>query len=180
MANDINSSNGMFVPLTSVWDVQNIQSANVNSPEFKELLVRLYQNINQITIALNLKDTGYYPNSEFLTSQLLFPNPNSDNSQTYRSVYRTTINFGALPNATTISVAHNININTSIPSTFEFIKIYGAASNPDQTSFIPLPFASSTLNENISITVTNTDIVIITAIDYSAYNGIVIVEYIKF
>jgi hypothetical protein len=178
MTNDI-SSNGMFVPLINIWDVQQIQSSNINSQEFKELLVRLYQNINQMAIALNLKDTGYYPQSEFVTSKLLFPNVTSDN-QNYRSVFRTTINFGSLPNTSTKSVAHHIPISTTIPTTIEFLNIYGSASNPDQTSFLPIPFASPTLNENIKLSVTNTNIVITTAIDYSAYNGIVVLEYIKF
>jgi hypothetical protein len=184
MANQLISGTGSFVGLTTSWDVQRIQSVNVNSEEFKELLVRLYQNVNNIVIALNTKDTGYYPLSEFLNSQLFFPNPalnsSTDQFPINRQVFRTTVNFGALPNATTTSVPHNIDINTMIPTTYSFTRIYGAASLPAQTSFIPLPFASPTLDENIKVTVDNVNVNITTAIDYSAYTTTyIIMEYIK-
>ena len=63
---------GAFVPTNLIWDVQQLQSVDVNSPEFKELLVRLYQNINNIALVLNIKDTGMYQLSEFVNGQLFF------------------------------------------------------------------------------------------------------------
>jgi len=182
------SNVGLFVPTTNIWDVSRLNEINVNSPEFKELLIRLYQNINNISIALNLKDSAYYDVQEFLNSQLYFKNPaldsTTDQAPTYRQVYRMVVNFGPLPNATTISIPHGIDMSvgpTPALTTYSFTRIYGAASTVDQTSFIPLPYASPTLNENISLSVTTTDIVITTAIDYSAYAlTYVVVEYIKF
>lgn len=171
---------GAFVPTTNIWDVYQIYSIEITSPEFKELLVRLYQNINNISLALNLKDTGYYTLQEFLNSQAFFPNPSltttTDSQPVYRQVFRTVVNFGTLPNAGTTTVAHNINVTSG----YSFTRIYGAATNTARTSFIPLPFASPTLNENIKLEVTNTDVSITTGIDRTAYTvTYVILEYIK-
>jgi nucleoside-triphosphatase THEP1 len=64
---------GSFVQTTQVWDVDEIYSMDIKSPEFKELLVRMYQNLNDIAVVLNTKDTGYYPLFEMVNSQLWFP-----------------------------------------------------------------------------------------------------------
>lgn len=171
---------GSFVPTTNVWEMSQIQSIDINSPEFKDLLVRLYQNINNISSALNIKDSAYYSQQEFINGQLFFPNPSfpssATQSQQYRQVFRKVINFGALPNAGVKSVAHGITVN----SRFSFTRIYATATNSTQTSFIPIPFASPVLNENIKLEVTNTNITITTAIDYSTYTTTyVIVEFLK-
>lgn len=185
MAGNQQTNTGSFVALTNTWDVQRLQEVDVKSEEFKELLVRLYQNINNICLALNIKDVGYYTESEFLNGQLFFPNPalssSTAQSPTYRQVFRTVINFGALPNAGAKSVAHNIAIVPATPTTYSFTRIYGAASNgATQTSFIPLPFSSPILNQNIKLEVTNTNVVVTTAIDYSSYTvAYIVVEYIK-
>ena len=185
MADPLLSNVGSFVPTTNVWDVQRLSSIDVNSDEFKELLVRLYQNLNKMALVLNTKQTGYYPLTEFVTSGLLFPNPalnqNSLPGSAYRQIFRTEINFGPLPNATTISIPHNISIVTGgSPSTYSFVAISGAASKPDQTKFIPLPYSSSTLANNIELYVTNTNVVITTAIDYSSYTTTLItLDYVK-
>ena len=184
MANAQISNVGSFVPTTNVWETQQLYDVDINSEEFKELLVRLYQNINNIAIALNTKDTGYYSTIEFLNGQLFFPNPalstSTTQGNTYRQVFRTTVNFGALPNTGTKSVAHNIDIAPLVPTNFTFTRIYGAANKPDQSSFIPLPYSSATLDNNIELSVTATDVVITTAADYSAYTtSYIVVEYLK-
>lgn len=168
-----NQSNiGAFIATTNVWDVQSIQSSDID-PKLKELFVRLYQNINNISIILNLKDTGFYTNDAFLTGQQYFPNPQGQ-TQDYRQVLRATIDFGALPNATTKSVAHNI----AITNDFLFTRIYGCSTNPS-TSYIPLPLASPVLNENIKLEVDGTNVTITTGIDRTAYTSCyVVLEYI--
>jgi hypothetical protein len=182
MAQDINltSSIGSFIPTTNIWDVSQLYDIDVNSDEFKELLVRLYQNVNNIALNLNIKDTGYYDVQEFLNSQLFFPNPTLNSSTQslpiYRQVYRMVVNFGPLPNATTISIPHYIPVGQN----YSFTRIYGTASNSTSTSFIPLPYSSATSNKCIELSVTNANIVITTSIDYSAYvNTYVVCEYIK-
>lgn len=181
MAKSYNSqaNPGAFVPTTNIWDVSQLYSVDINSQDFKELLVRLYQNINLIALALNLKDTGYYVLEEFLNSQLYFPNPALSSTTSlqpdFRQVFRKVINFGALPNAGTKSVAHGIDITSG----YSFTRIYGCATNPS-TSFIPLPYASPTLVNNIELNADALNVNVITGSNRSAYTiCYIILEYIK-
>lgn len=174
------SNPGAFVPSTNIWDVSALYSTEVTSPEFKELLVRLYQNINNICIALNIKDTGYYVLEEFVNGQLFFPNPaltsKTSQSPSYRQDFRKVINFGMLPNNSTRSVPHGITITSG----FSFTRIYATATNSTATSFIPIPYASNTPGEDIELNVDSTMVNITTGSDRTAYTiTYVILEYIK-
>jgi hypothetical protein len=171
---------GSFVPTTNVWDPAELYSVEVTSPRFKELLVRLYQNINLIAIVLNTKDSGIYDKiGEFVNGQVWFPNPNLNSTSqltpTFRQVYRTVINFGTLPNAAVKSVAHGIT--TTVATTFT--RIYGTASDTTNKIYIPLPFVE-TLGNNIQLDVDATNVNITTTIDYTNFNVCyIIVEYIQ-
>lgn len=179
MANNNATLFGAFIPTTNVWDVGQLYQVDVTSPQFKELLVRLYQNVNNIATILNLKDTGYYTTQEFVNGQSFFPNPSlnssTDTVATYRQVFRTTVNFGALPNAGTKSVPHNIAITAG----FTFTRIYGAASDTTGLTYIPLPFVDAAGN-NIELNVDATNVNIVTTSDRTNYTVCyVVVEYIK-
>ena len=177
---------GSFVPLTDVYDDQLLRSIDVNSEQFKDFLVRLRNTINTIAIVLNTKDTGYYVQDAFVNGQIFFPNPalNSTTGQqpTFRQVFRKVINFGALPNATTISVPHNIPITDA----FTFTRIYGCATDGN-TEFIPIPYASgqktyilAVTNDGVELNVDPVNVNITTAIDYSAYTTTyVVLEYLN-
>lgn len=182
MPDNLYNDGGAFVPSNYIWDVQQLYEVDVKSPEFKELLVRLYQNINNIALVLNIKDSGIYNTSQFVNSQIFFPNPalNSSTSQTpeFRQVYRTVINFGALPNTATKSVPHNITCTTST----SFTRIYACASKPTVAfGYLPIPYASATaVANNIELNVDATNVNITTAADYSAYTiTYVILEYLQ-
>lgn len=170
-----------FIPTSNVWDVSQLYQTEVTSPAFKELLVRLYQNVNNIATLLNIKDTGIYSLSEFVNGQVYFPNPalNSSSAQSpvVRQVFRTTINSGALPNAATSTIAHGLAVNGS----WTFTRIYGCASNTTAMTYLPLPYASTVaVANNIQLSVDATNVYITTGINYSAYNiSYVILEYIK-
>lgn len=171
------SQYGSFVQTTAVWDVAQLQSVDVQSPEFKELLVRLYQNINNIVLALNIKDAGMYQLSEFVNGQLFFPNPSNNSSTAQaasnRQVLRKVINMGALSNAGTTTVAHGITITANTT----FTRIYAAASNTTGKLYIPIPNANAF---EASIEVTSTNVVITTTVDLSAYNiCYAVLEYIQ-
>lgn len=171
---------GAYVNTTNIWDVQQIQQVDVTSPEFKELLVRLYQNINNIALVLNVKDTGMYQLSEFVSGQLYFSNPatNSSTAQspTQRQVRRKVINFGSLPNAGVKSVAHNITMTSAT----SFTRIYGAASDTTGNIYIPLPYASPTDADNIELYVDATNVVVTTGSNRSNFNiAYVILEYLQ-
>ncbi len=168
------SNNGAFVPNTYVWDVAQIQSVDVNSREFKELLVRLYQNIGSIATALNIKDSAYYSLGEFVNGQLFFPSPAlSSETQSvarFRQVTRLVINFGALPNTGTKSVAHGLTPNSS----WTFTRIYATASDTTGLTYIPIP----SLRANLTVDATNVNIT--TTANLTNYNVCyVILEYLK-
>lgn len=175
---------GAFIPTTTVFDVSAIYSTDVNSPEFKELIVRLQQAVNNISLTLNIKDSGYYTPVEFVNGQLFFPEPHTvpttGQTSIYRQVFRKVINFGALPNNATKSVPHGLLIHNAINNLkFTFTRIYGAASDLVNNEYIPLPYASST-GDNIELYVTNTDVVVKTASDWTSYTTTyIILEYLK-
>lgn len=172
---------GHYIATTNVWDVQEIYATKVTSPEFKELLVRLYQNLNNMALAINNKDTGLYPLTEFVNSQLFFADPNLDSSSsqtpTQRQVFRKVINFGGLPNSSgSKQEAHNINITDG----YTFTRIYGTASDTTGHNYIPLPYASSVAADIIELKVNDTHVIITVASDKSDFNQTyVVLEYIK-
>ena len=174
------SNPGMMLPTTSVWDVSQIYQVEDIPDDLKNLLVVLYQNLNNMALAVNLKNNGYYPLQEFLTGQAYFPNPNNTSTTSgaavYRQVFRMTVNFGALPNATTKKIPHNIQINSS----YSITSISGAATQTTPFAGIPIPYASSTTANIIECSIDNQYVYITTGIDYSAYTLCYItIEYIK-
>lgn len=172
---------GSYIPTTSVWDPAQLLDIEVTSPEFKELLVRMYQNLNLMALVLNAKDTGLYGTQEFVNGQVFFPDPTLSSSTTtfpdFRSVYRTVVNFGALPNAGLKTVAHGIPITSG----FTFTRIYGAASDTTGLTYLPLPYVDSAGTNNIQLDVDVVDVNITTTSDRTNYTvTYVILEYLKF
>jgi hypothetical protein len=181
MANSNSTTVGAFVPTTNVWDVSRLYEVDVKSPEFKELLVRLYQNINNMALVLNIKDSGYYDLDEFVNGQLFFPNPAlssaTQQNALFRQVFRKVINFGALPAAPgTKSVAHGIAIN----SAYSFTRIYATASDQVGLNYIPIPYASPVLANNIELNVDSTNVNITVGSNRSNFTTtFVILEYLN-
>lgn len=164
---------GSYVTTTNVWDVGQLHEVNVNSPEFKELLVRLYQNINNISLVLNTKSTGYYIDQEFVSGKLFF-NANSNDPQLLRPGFIKYVNTGILGAGVT-----SINHNIAVTSTFQWMFISGAATNTVALTGYPLPFAGATGN-NIEVTVTSTQIVINNNSGVTFTNSQVTLEYCKY
>lgn len=183
MANPQNM--GAYVPTTNIWDVSEVYAANIKDPALQELLIRLYQNLNLMSLGVNIKDSGYYVyDNEFVNGQLYFPNPALSSSTAqypaFRQVFRKLVNFGALPsNAVPKSVNHDIpNIN----SAFTFTRIYAVASNTTGLTYIPIPYVSaSAIANNLELSVDSTQVTITSGgTDYSAYTiCYVILEYLK-
>ena len=91
------------------------------------------------------------------------------------TLYRKTINFGALPNATDKSVAHEI-------SNLGYVcKADAVGHNTTSGLRIPFPMTNSGyLNQQVSWWITDTSIVFRTAVDYSSTNVCyVTLEYTK-
>lgn len=173
---DQQTNTGLFIPTTSVFEIQELQTLDVTSEDFRNILVRLYQTVNAIALSLNVKDSGYYLNEEFVTGSLYF-NATSSDPLLLRPVFRKVIDFGALPNAATKTVAHNLVPDT----TWSFTRIYGCATDPIALSYLPLPYSASTaVADNLEVYVDNTNVNVATGANYSAYTRTYIVlEYIK-
>lgn len=95
-----------------------------------------------------------------------------------KPIYRKVINFGALPNTSTKTVAHNL-------SNAIFLRIYGVAyaSNIPNTYYYPLPYSTcSTVGvaRNIELAVDGTNVEIVTGADRSSLDTTyVVLEYVK-
>ena len=173
---------GLLVPTNYTWAIEQIDNAEIDEKLkelFRQLLVRLYQDVNIIQVNLNAKDTGQYLLTPFLCGQQFFPNPllNSSTSTNAdgRTVFREVVNFGGLPNAGAKAVPHNIYLNKG----FTFTRIYGAASDTTGLNYIPLPYASPTLVNNIELNVDGTNINIITGSNRTNFGTCyVVLEYI--
>lgn len=178
MANYPPQSNpGLFVPTTNVWDVSSLYSIDINSPAFRELLVRLYQNLNNMSLALNLKDSGYYVLQEFLNGQAYFPNPAlgslTPTSPVFRQVFRLVINFPGLNLGVNVQ-PHGLTITTG----YSFTRIYATASNTATFNYYPIPFASAAGN-NIEIRVDVTNVIITNNSGVTFDKCYAVIEYIK-
>jgi hypothetical protein len=164
--------------------VAKLANTDVNSPEFKELLVRLYQNLNRMALVVNAKETGVYNNAfSTPTSQQWFPNPsfNSTTAQiaTLRPTDRTVINFGPLPSAGdgfVRQVPHNITCTAATT----FTRIYAMASDTTGKHYIPIPYVDVTNTNPVQIDVDATYVTITTLTDLSTYNiCYVVLEYLQ-
>lgn len=167
------TNSGQFVPSTNIWDVGQIYEVDVKSPEFKELLVRLYQNVNNITLSLNVKDTAYYINQEFNTSQQYY-NLADPSLLTLRPGFRMTVHTGALIAGLNPPIAHGLSVNAD----WTWMKIYGAATNSGSLVGYPLPYADTSGN-NISVIVNATNVVINNASGVTFTDSTVVLEYLK-
>lgn len=172
--NDTQQNTGLYVPTTNIWDdMEQIGSVDVNSDHFKELLVRLYQNIGNIALALNKKDSALYLQEEFVNGQVFF-NPLSSNPDDLRPCFRILVNVGALNAAAQVSVNHGITVDNF--TTFTYIA--GAASNTTSMTYYPIPYAGAA-NVYISVTAGQYQITVNnqTAINFT--NVYIVLEYLK-
>lgn len=89
-----------------------------------------------------------------------------------KDIYKKTVNFGALPNNTTKTVAHGI---TGISAT---IGVYGFAKNsaPD---FVSLPNVAKNSTYSIELSIASANVSIATSTNYSSYSGYVTLLYTK-
>jgi len=165
---------GLYVPTTQVWETSSILDVDVNSEQFKLLLVRLLQNVNEIAIALNLKDTGYYVLQPFVNGQQFFSTDplNPDN---LRPCFRYTLNVGAV-GAGVNTFAHNI---PNITNTWTLTRLYAAATDNIGLNFYPVGTGGATagiitINSNITnVVITNNTGVVFTSC-------IVVLEFLKY
>jgi hypothetical protein len=170
---DQQQNTGQFIPTTQIWDIGQLYEVDVNSEDFKELLVRLYQNVNRIALALNTKETGYYLQEEFVSSNAYF-HPTSNSQDDLRPSFKKAVNIGALALGVNTK-AHGLTIESS----WTFTHIWGTASNPATYTFYPLPWASAVGATNIELKVDVNNIVITNNSGLTFSSCMVVLEYLK-
>jgi hypothetical protein len=173
------TNTGLFVGTTDVWEVSRLQDIDVNSQEFKLLLTRLYQNINSISLALNLKESAYYLNTPFVTGKVFFPTPGT-NQNNLRQDQRMVFNIGALPPGVT-TVPHGlpiINLTGGPPvTTWTGTRLYGTATDTTTPQFYSIPFAGAG-GTYISVIPNGTNVVIDNGTAVTFQQCIIVFEYL--
>jgi len=168
---------GSFLPTTNLYDIYEL---NIENEGLKQFLIRLTENINSMLLSINNKDTGYYALTEFVNSQLFFPNPTltslTAQTSTYRQVYRKVVYGKILPNAATITIPHGLTPT----NTWSFTRIYGAASDITALLYIPLPYSSPVLANNIEVSADATNVIITTGSNRTNFGlYYIVLEFIK-
>ena len=138
--------------------------------DFDQILSLTYK---QIADVVNTKEGALYQPQELATFKQYFT---PGDPLTNRNVYRKTIDFGVLPNTGTKSVPHGIAFNSKSSLTM----LYGAATDPIALSYIPLPYSSPTLADNIELFADGTNISVRTGANWNTYTiCTVVIEYLK-
>lgn len=89
-----------------------------------------------------------------------------------KAIYKKTIDFGALPNATSKSVAHGI-------SNLSLVVAISGVGHASSGQNIPLPNASSSSSFSVEVNANATNVTISCGTDRSGYSGYVTLYYIK-
>jgi len=163
----------------------NLLPENYIFPEIdtEEYDVKVRQYLNIMAIAVNSKDSGLYNNEEVLTGQQFLPtfSTQTATNMNFRDVFRMVVDFGALPNAATKSVAHGIVTTQD----YSIVKLYGVATDPGVTtitSALPIPFLNVGAPGNgvqLDMDATNINIST-TSAAFTVYTRcFVVIEYIK-
>ena len=166
---------GLFVPTTQVWDISTVPAGDeLKGDELRELIIRLYQNLNTMALAINRKESAIYGLANFITSAQYYPNPAATN-QEFRSSVRTVIDFGSLPNTGTTAVAHNIPFNGG----FTLTRLYAVATDAIGLNYIPIPYASSVTANSVELRLDGTNVYITTGSDRTNFTiCAVVIEYL--
>lgn len=125
----------------------------------------LYQSIAS---SVNSKSGGLYVPQEKINSEQYF---DATNVQKFKNVYRMVVDFGALPNAGSKSVAHNI---PDWNEDYRLTASWGASTDPVALEALPLP------NDGILVQINSTDVTITTSSNLTAFTETtVVIEYTK-
>ena len=168
------SNTGSFVQQTPIFDASRLLQVDVTSPEFKELLILLAQQTNNISLVLNQKVSGYYIDQEFATSAQYY-NPNSNNPLELIPEFRSVYNTGALGAALTTIVPHGLTIGAN----WRFTAIYGTANDNVTPLYSPIP-NGTVGGGDIAITVDGTNINIVNNTATNFTSSTVVLQYVKY
>lgn len=185
----INTQLGLFLPTTSSFDRAVLDSLKPGSPEFKEAFIDLSQAVNDIQKVVNVKESGYYVETEFVNGSLWFKSKSvaaleAQPTQTpqYRQEYTKVVDFGPLPNTGIASQPHGITVTSDVTFTRRTGEATdtAAGAHPAVVS-IPIPYASNTANNSIETWITATHVFVdVGTVNRSNFDTTYIVlKYIK-
>lgn len=141
----------------------------------------LVEQLKRIAIAVNIREIGWFLDEELLSGKAFIPGADNvavgSTNQIFRQVLRKVINFGALPNAGTKSVAHGITFDSNL--SLVFMGAY--ATDPVGLTALPIPYCDpTTLANGIALTMDATHVNITTAANLSNYTRCyVTIEYLQ-
>ena len=169
-----------FIATTNIWDVSEVYQVEGISPELRELLVRMYQNLNLMATVVDTKESGFYVQNEFVNGNIFFPSPLSSSqtaaTPTMRQECMGLVYYASgLPNAGTATIPHNLPI--AVGTTFT--QIYATSTNASLDG-IPIPYASAS-GDNIELSVDSTNVYITTnSASWVGYTTTyIIIKYLK-
>lgn len=119
--------------------------------------------LRQLLARITTLESDSYSDREVLTNKVFLGKP----------VYRRVVNFGALPNATDKTVADGIGTDLD-----RVVSLYGFATNG--STHIPLPYTPGAAGANgVGLLKTSSGVRLRSGVDFSAYEGFVVLEYTR-
>lgn len=176
---------GTYIPTTQTFDRSLIAQLTID-PALKNVLIMLYQATNEMASVLNTKESSLNIPEEFVTGARWYMDPTlgstTPEKASYRQEYSKLIIMGALPNgtvSTTKAIAHGLTFDDNTT----MVKITGVASKKTTAySYIPIPYSSPTLAQNIQVDVdaTNVTITVDASVDWSDYDTcLIVLHYLR-
>lgn len=154
------------------------------SPDAQRIFINQRERLT--ATILNVKENANYELFELLTAQQYFSTQPAGTINTPRYTFRKVIDFGALPNNATKSVAHGLVLDDGVnPSTWFFTKIQADAFDPAVGAElgISIPYydiVAGAVANPINIFVNQTNVVITTTSNRTNFTRCyVTLEYIK-
>ena len=137
----------------------------------------LVEHLKKVSNAINIREIGWFLDEELLSGKGFIPGVNVQGNASpdqFRQIFRKVINFGALPNSTTKSVAHGINFD----SNFTLIQMWASATDPINFIAFPIPYAGAGGNDGVKLYMDSTNVIISTQTNRAAYTRcFVVIEY---
>jgi hypothetical protein len=126
------------------------------TPKQEDLILNIFDQFNKMVDIVNIKAIGVYTDTIFPSAEKWYLNADVK----AQGVLYVTVDCGTLPNTGVVNVAHNIPITTG----YRIIEFYGTATDP--VGFLTRSMLG---DPNISILINQTNIVITTTANLSAY-----------
>jgi len=167
-----------YLSVNVVWPEPEDTEAFNNS--IQQIYRRIADGVNCREIANYVAVTpsgGTTTTVEAVTGQFWFGSGSETQSLVPRQTFRKVVDFGALPNTATKSVAHGVTFDADSTMT----KLYAVGTDPTGPTFISIPFAdTAAIASNISLTADGTNVNITTGSNRINFTRtIVVIEYLK-